>query len=81
MAIRDITEHQFKKALERHGMVRTGFMGYVEMGIEGHRLSVCRFNAGKNLRAQLAYLVKAKEKWEAQLEAERNPSLDGARQS
>ena len=62
--IRDITDHQFKKAIERRGMKFAGFMGYVEMGIEGHRISVCRFNAGNNLRAQLAYLIKAQERWQ-----------------
>jgi hypothetical protein len=66
--MRDMTERQFLQALERHGMKRTGFMGYVEIGIEGRRISVCRFNAGKNLRAQLAYLLAQKAKYEAEEE-------------
>ena len=59
--MRDMSKAQFEAALKRHGMKHAGFMGYVELGIEGSRLSVCRFNAGKNLRAQLAYLIQKKE--------------------
>ena len=68
--IRDMSKSQFLAALERHGMKNAGFMGYVEIGIEGHRISVCRFNAGKNLRAQLAYLIKSKERWQERIDEE-----------
>ena len=67
--MRDMTERQFKQALERHGMTMAGFMGYVNVGPRENpsALSVCRFNAGKNLRAQLAYLLAAREKLEKEL--------------
>lgn len=59
--MRDMSEQQFREALARHNMKYVGFMGYVEMGIEGQRTSVCRFNAGTNRRAQLAYLLERQE--------------------
>jgi hypothetical protein len=34
---RDMSEKQFLAALERHGMKCEGFMGYVNLGILGHR--------------------------------------------
>lgn len=68
--MRDMTPRQFMAALERHDMKPAGFMGYIEIGIENHRISVCKFNAGNNRRAQLAYLLKSKAEWESRLEAE-----------
>jgi hypothetical protein len=67
--MRDMSEKQFQDALRRHGMKNAGFMGYVEMGIEGHRLSVCRYNAGNNRRAQLAYLLRKQQEEEERIEA------------
>lgn len=64
MAVRDMTQSQFRDALQRHGMRLVGFMGYVEM-FDG-ALSVSMLNAGTtNRRARLAYLIAQKEKHEA----------------
>lgn len=70
MTTRDMTRAQFLAALERHGMRPEGFLGYVDLGIPGHLIAVSRFNAGKNRRAQLAYLLRSREKYEQQIEAE-----------
>lgn len=62
--MRDMTERQFQDALKRHGMTDDGFMGYVNIPISEDPLSfvsVCRFNAGANRRAQLAYLLAAQK--------------------
>jgi len=68
--VRDMSKAQFRKALERHGMKRVGFMGYVEMF--GGKLSVSMWNANtKNRRARLAYLLAQKEKFESELEDRR----------
>lgn len=65
MKHRDMTENQFREALIRHGMKRVGFMGYVEM-FDG-KVSVSMLNAGTtNRRARLAYLLKEKDKHEAE---------------
>lgn len=60
--MRDLTRKQFADALTRHGMKLAGFLGYVELGIDPE-VSVSRFNAGNNLRAQLAYLLAMKRKY------------------
>lgn len=64
--MRDMTKAQFAAALERHGMKPVGFMGYVELGIEGMRTSVSVHNAGTNRRNQLAYLFECKARYEAE---------------
>lgn len=60
--MRDMTQRQFAEALARHGMREQGIMGYVDVGIPGHSLHVSKFNAGDNRRAQLAYLLRSKER-------------------
>ena len=67
---RDITKRQFDAALKRYGMKPAGFMGYVEIDITGHRIGVCKLNAGYNRRAQLAYLIKQRDKWETKIRQE-----------
>jgi hypothetical protein len=73
MAIRDMSKKQFEEALARHGMKREGFMGYVNLGIEGQHVSASHHNAGKNRRAKLAYLLRKKAEFEKQI-AEENKS-------
>lgn len=70
---RDMTQAQFKAALAKHGMTMVGWGGYVtvrrtyrEDGSQKSALNVCRLNAGTNLRAQLAYLLRAKDRDEAE---------------
>ena len=53
--VKDMTEKQFFAALTRHGAKWTGLMGYVEFA-DGVFISC--LNAGKGLRAKLAYLLK-----------------------
>jgi len=60
--MRDMTQQQFREALKRHGMTEMGFMGYVNINIPGHHLEVSKLNAGTNRRAQLAYLLKCRER-------------------
>ena len=60
--MRDMTEQQFREALKRYGMVEAGFMGYVNINIPGHHLEVSKLNAGSNRRAQLAYLLKCRDR-------------------
>lgn len=62
---RDMTSRQFFDALVRRSMHLTGVLGYVEIG---HGVSVCRFNAGRNLRAQLAYLIQQQDRVNAEWE-------------
>lgn len=64
----DMTPKQFQAALSRHGMKDDVILGYVSMF--GGLLSVCRLNAGTNRRAQLSYLLAAKDKYEAEHETE-----------
>jgi len=70
MGIRDMTSKQFLAALKRHNMKFTGVLGYVELGIPGNSISVSVLNAGKNHRAQLAYLLKRRKEWEEKIEKE-----------
>lgn len=66
--IRDMSQRQFAEALKRHGMRRVGIMGYVEM--DGGKLAVSMYNANTlNRRKILAYLLKEKEKYEAEKES------------
>lgn len=63
MSARDLTKQQFLNALERNGFSKPGFLGYVECRLPtGGTLSICRHNAGRNLRDQLAYLLRMREK-------------------
>lgn len=64
--MRDITKRQFAEALRRHGMHWEGFMGYVNLGLPGRHTCVSVLNAGPNRRAQLAYLLREREKYEAE---------------
>ncbi len=61
---RDMSKAQFAAALKRHDMTPCGFMGYVTVVKypSGGSLQVSRHNAGENRRAQLAYLLREKEK-------------------
>lgn len=63
---RDMSKAQFEEALARHGMRHVGFMGYVELGIPGRRVSCSLWNAGKRRRDQLAYLLREKERYEGE---------------
>lgn len=53
---RDMTKAQFKAACERYGFKPCGFMGYY--ALPGHAVQVSVLNAGRNRRAQLAFLIK-----------------------
>jgi hypothetical protein len=64
---RDMSEKQFREALRRYGMTPQAFMGYVELGIPGHTACASHLNAGPRRRAKLAYLLKEREKMEAQI--------------
>lgn len=70
MTPRDMSKAQFLAALERYGMKPEGFMGYVDLGIPGHRYCCSIFNAGTNRRAQFAYLLKMRDNELARLESE-----------
>lgn len=65
---RDMSLAQFKAALARHGMTPTGFLGYVTVFRKegGGSTSCYPGNAGKNRRAQLAYLLREQAKAEAE---------------
>lgn len=64
---------QFHEALVRHGMRRTGFLGYVEVG---YGTSVSMLNANTaNRRQVLAFLLDAQEK--ARLAAEKSEASHG----
>jgi len=54
MGTRDLTRNQFDKQLAKYGM-KHSLCGYVNLG---NNASAYRFNAGDNLRTQLAYLLK-----------------------
>lgn len=69
--IKDMSEKQFDEALTRHGMKREGFMGYINLGIEGENISASHHNAGSNRRAKLAYLLAKRDEWERKIEKER----------
>ena len=63
MSARDLTKQQFLDALDRNGFSKPSFLGYVECRLPtGGTLSICRHNAGPNLRAQLAYLLRERNK-------------------
>lgn len=70
MAIRDMSKKQFEEALERNGFKREGFMGYVNLGIEGQHVAVSHHNAGENRRAKLAYLLKKRAEFEKKIAEE-----------
>ena len=55
---RDMTRKQFDDACQRHGFERD-FLGYYRVG---GGLHIYAGNAGSNRRAQLAYLIREKEK-------------------
>lgn len=67
MPVRDMTQAQFDAALAKHGMQRTGFMGYVTVYRSARgSTSVYPGNAGTRRRAQLAYLLRERDKAEAE---------------
>jgi hypothetical protein len=70
MKTRDMSDKQFREALQRHGFELQGFMGYVRMPIPGHHYSVSFHNAGKNHRSQLAYLLRKLDELRKQLGVE-----------
>lgn len=59
---RDMTADQFRAALKRYGMTEGGFLGYIDVNVPGHHLHVCRYNAGKRHRDQLAYLLAERDR-------------------
>lgn len=59
---RDLSHKEFMAALGRLGM-RPEMMGYVDVGVPGHSLCVCRFNAGGRRRDQLAYLLAERDRY------------------
>jgi len=65
---RDMTLKQFNAALAKHGMQRTGFMGYVKLGVGGVEVSI--LNAGNRRRDWLAYLLAEKREVEKRIERE-----------
>lgn len=67
MKVRDMSKRQFREAVARHGFKAEGFMGYYDLGIEGHRCFVSVLNAGNNHRARLAYLLRKREELLAEL--------------
>lgn len=63
---RDFTAKQFADALAAHGFEPQGFMGYCQV-TEGPAKGLCisRLNAGTTRkRAQLAYLIQERNRWE-----------------
>lgn len=68
MKTRDMTKAQFLAALQRHGMRWEGFMGYVNLGVPGRSICSSVYNAGMNRRAQLAYLLRERERYEKEPE-------------
>ena len=60
--IRDMTKAQFDTAIQRWGFKPTGFMGYYNLPEPNSHVSVSKFNAGDNRRAQLAYLIQEAER-------------------
>ena len=55
----DLTTKQFAAALAKYGMRdNDGPLGYVRVN---DTLSVCKYNAGSSRRAQLAYLLRARD--------------------
>ena len=68
MKLRDMTERQYKDALQRHGFSSEGFMGYYKLGTTGTRVSV--LNAGPSRRSKLAYLLAEYEKAQQRADTE-----------
>ena len=67
MKMRDMTERQYKDALQRHGFSSEGFMGYYKLGTTGTHVSV--LNAGPSRRSKLAYLLAEYEKAQQRVES------------
>ena len=63
--MRDMSKKQYRSALEKYGFKPTGFMGYYNLPEPCEKISVCSLNAGDNLRARLAYLLREYEKQQA----------------
>jgi hypothetical protein len=63
-----MTQKQFDAALEKYGMVRTGFMGYVKLGVGGVEVSM--LNAGNRRRDRLAYLLACRREVEKRIARE-----------
>jgi hypothetical protein len=61
--IRDLSETQLRAKLEKLGFKPNGFMGYYSLPSPCAAISISKFNAGSNRRAQLAYLVREFNKY------------------
>lgn len=70
--MRDITKKQFDAACKKWGFEPIGFMGYYRLPKPYDNTLVCKFNAGKRRRAQLAYLIRSAEKAEREAEKRHN---------
>jgi hypothetical protein len=69
---RDMTQKQFDDALQRRGMEKTGFMGYVKLG---GGLEVSMYNCGSNRRRdRLAWLIARQKEWQAEQERNATPA-------
>lgn len=66
---RDMTQKQFDAALEKRGMKKLPFMGYVDIG-GGRHVSVLNAGIGSRRRDQLAYLIQHQNKMLAEQERE-----------
>ena len=55
--IRDMTQKQFDNYTKKFGFRQVGFMGYYDLPAPNSGISVSKYNAGNNRRAQLAYLL------------------------
>lgn len=70
---RDMTQKQFDAALAKHGMQRTGFMGYVKLGVGGVEVSM--LNAGDRRRDRLAYLLAKKREVEKRIKRDAKAAM------
>lgn len=62
---RDMSKAAYQAALDKHGIKPTGFMGYMTVYRSEHgSSSVHPGNAGPKRRAQLAYLLREKDRAE-----------------
>jgi hypothetical protein len=76
MPHRDMSEIQYRAALERNGFTSQGFMGYYDLGIPGHKIATSVYNAGATRRAKLAYLLRQRDMHQEQIEKERGQAED-----
>lgn len=70
MSERDLTREQFLARAAAYGWTPQGFMGYFRKEFDGGgAVCVSVFNAGTRRRAQLAHLIQAGNKYEAEAKA------------